>query len=233
MNFNSFGFLREGCRLLKCERKYEEEHEDDDYEMDEANDIENMNRVANGDYWLNILYEYNDGGISFSDAEEFFVACYTEELKRLFDHVVNIPIKLKIKNIPKYRMIFCTNHADGLILMADEMNKVWKNIVEQERCGQGVLFEFDFPCAMKDGNSLENIMLEIIGSDRHIGISLKQLLIQLIKHYGISYSIKDYTEQVIEMEKQNRILRIPEYTTTGKITTSMNYKKYTIRLKLI
>jgi three-Cys-motif partner protein len=235
MNFNSFGFLREGCRLKKYEKICDEE-QDDDYGIDEPNTIDNMNHVANGDYWQGILNKYNEDRISFSDAEEFFVVRYTEQLGRLFRHVVNIPIKLKTRNIPKYRMIFCTDHADGLILMADEMNKVWKSIVEQERRGQGVLFEFDFPSTMADGINLEGNISRVIGSGRGGNISLKQLFVQLIEHYGISYSLREYKEKLREMEnKQVRILRTPEYTPTGKKATSMDYNsnRYSIRLKLI
>ena len=52
LNFNSFGFLREGCRLLKIEmEKVDEEIPDFSIEgNDFKNDIANMNRIANGDY---------------------------------------------------------------------------------------------------------------------------------------------------------------------------------------
>jgi len=76
MNFNSIGFLREGLRLLKCEKRYEDEQEDDDYETGDVSDIGNMNCIANGDYWRRILAAYDDDKLSFSDAEEAFVFYY-------------------------------------------------------------------------------------------------------------------------------------------------------------
>lgn len=63
LNFNSFGFLREGCRLLKLNM---EQIEDEIPEFsiasnDFKNDISNMNKIANGDYWQKILADYNAG----------------------------------------------------------------------------------------------------------------------------------------------------------------------------
>ena len=62
-------------------------------------------------------------------AEEKFINRYIEQMKKLFKYLVSIPIKLKTKNIPKYRLIFCTNHEDGLILMANSMDRTWKKIL--------------------------------------------------------------------------------------------------------
>jgi len=67
MNFNSFGFLREGTRLLKYETLLGE-FEDFNYELDDKNSIENMNRIAAGDYWQDILTKKNNGEISMLEA---------------------------------------------------------------------------------------------------------------------------------------------------------------------
>ncbi|MFI4962843.1 MAG: three-Cys-motif partner protein TcmP, partial [Legionellales bacterium] len=58
MNFNSAGFLREGCRLLKFTELPSDE-EITDYEGDEdINTIERMDGVAGGTYWQEILKKY-------------------------------------------------------------------------------------------------------------------------------------------------------------------------------
>jgi three-Cys-motif partner protein len=56
LNFNSFGFLREGCRLLGL-RDFECNEDSDVYEQDEANSVPRMNAIANGSYWQMILSE--------------------------------------------------------------------------------------------------------------------------------------------------------------------------------
>jgi len=129
-------------------------------------------------------------------------------------------------------MMFCTNHEDGLILMANEMHKVWMNIVELERNGQGVLFELDFPHKVLGDGNLEREIRKIIEGNGPGGVLLEQLLAELIEHYGISYSSRDYTEKLKVMENEQIIIsRKPEYTATNKKATSMDYKKYIIRLK--
>jgi three-Cys-motif partner protein len=97
INFNTFGFLREGCRLLKYQVD-ELMFAGFDYETDENNDIDSMNSIANGDYWKDILNDYQKGRITIHEAEERFIISYTNRFRTLFKHTINIPIKLKTKN---------------------------------------------------------------------------------------------------------------------------------------
>lgn len=121
MNFNTFGFLREGCRLLKHEKEkmFFDEDADYVYENDGANNIEKMNKIANGNYWQGILKQYNESDIDMFHAEELFTKAYVERVSKLFKYVLHIPIKLKGSIIPKYRLIFGTNRDDGAFLMVD------------------------------------------------------------------------------------------------------------------
>lgn len=73
LNLNSFGFIREGCRLLGAEVDEDlgsfEENDDDTF----ANSVENMNAIANGTYWQDIINQKKEGVISGRKAEELFV----------------------------------------------------------------------------------------------------------------------------------------------------------------
>lgn len=151
LNFNSFGFLREGCRLLDL-RDFECDDDSDVYEQDEANSVSRMNAIANGSYWQMILKDYSNGTISMYETEKIFSEAYINKIKTLFNYVVNIPIKVKQSHLPKYRLIFGTNSEDGLLLVADRMSRTWKNFVSREQKGQGVLFdEIEFPDATSIG----------------------------------------------------------------------------------
>lgn len=232
MNFNSLGFLREGCRLLAYDTINNNDAEDM-YEIDGKNSIEHMNSIAGGDYWQKILPDYNENKIKMFEAEEQFTAEYSKRLKNIFKFSINIPIKQKTSNIPKYRLIFGTNHPDGLLLMADNMNKKWGNILENERGPQLLLFDdYVFPdmTQMKNFN-LDEDLLFFIDND----ILLKDLLVKMVEKYGISFSLKKYKNKLKEMEKQNiiEIKRVPELTPTGKISTSMEHegKNYKITIK--
>ena len=223
MNFNSFGFLREGCRLLNFKKEFDSFDTEDEYEIDDKNSLPRMNAIASGSYWQNILEDYKSGKIKMFEAEERLMNEYADNLKKYFKYSVNIPIKEKTVNIPKYRLIFATNHPDGLFLMVNNMNKSWQLILEQEREGQRVLFEYIFPDMTQiKGFNLENDIFDFTNNK----ILLKSLLIKLIEKYGISFSEKDYKKTLKEMEKENKIeiKRNPEYTPkTGKKATTMDY----------
>ena len=235
LNFNSFGFLREGCRLLNLnyEKLFVDYGSEDEYEIDETNNIANMNNIANGVYWQSIIDDYNSNKIGMYKAEELFTNEYVKQFKDLFKHVANIPIKIKTKNIPKYRLIFGTNNQDGLILMADNMNKKWKELLNTQRGGQLVLFEYEFPdLSIQPNFDLKENILKILMEHKK-PLLLKELLVKLIEKYGISFSETEYKNKIRELEEESIIIeRKPEYTKTGAKTTSLEYRKFTIYVRL-
>lgn len=234
MNFNTAGFLREGCRLLKLEKPSEGFSDEDlvDYEADEdVNTKERMDSVAGGPYWQDVLNEYYSGKIDIYQAEDRFITRYSQKLKEIFKYTVNIPIKLRSSHLPKYRLIFCSNHEDGLILMADNMHKKWKEIVVNERGGQQVLFDFEFPnLTLSKGFDLHEDIIAV-ASAHPSGIPLKNLIVELIQKYGITFSESHYKKTIRGMETSNELLieRVPPLTKkTGKPAISMDYDEYMI-----
>jgi len=233
MNFNSFGFLREGARLLKYP-EFEREFEDSDYEFDEKNSIPNMNKIAAGDYWQEILKRKIRCGISMFEAEESFMNEYSKKVKEIFKYTVNIPIRKKAEQLPKYRLIFGTNHKDGLFLMVDQMNKAWKDILNNARGGQRLMFEeFQFPDMTKMRQfDIEADILKSLSREKEV--LYEDLLAILIDRYGISYSTKEYRDRIIGLEKNCKLVvrRDPLLTPTGKTARSWDFKEYKIYLGL-
>jgi len=230
LNFNTFGFLREGCRVLSL-KDFECYEDSEVYEDEQAENIERMNAIAHGDYWQTMLQQYNDDQISMSDAEKKFSARYVEKLKTIFNYVINIPIKHKRANIPKYRLIFGTNFDDGLLLMADKMSRTWKDFVIQDRGGQKVLFdELDFPdYIVSEGSNLDEVIWKLLSEPQN----LKELFIKLFEIFGIAYSQADLRKHCKKMEENKSIIvqRIPDRTPTGRKAISYDYEKYNIILK--
>lgn len=233
MNFNSRGFLREGCRLLKYEGLLEDE-EIGDYEIDEdVNTIEKMDSIAGGNYWKDIVKNYYSSDIDIYQAEEQFISEYSDKMKEIFRYTVNIPIKLKATHLPKYRLIFGSNHEDGLILMADNMNKKWKEILAKERDKQDVLFEFEFPdLALYKGFDINKDILSCLPETGE-KFSLKSVIVKLIMKYGITFPEKEYIQKIREMEKRELFVdRFPSLTEKQKKpVTSYDYHKYQITLR--
>jgi three-Cys-motif partner protein len=232
LNFNSIGFLREACRVLNYYNLILTKELDEDYEIEDSLDVSKMSAIANGNYWKEIIHDFKNKTISFYEAEEKFTKLYTEKLNSLFKYLNKIPIKTKIRNIPKYRIIFGTNHPDGLILMSENMNKTWKSMVEEDRKGQGVLFnEYDF---YTEGiESIERKIIETLLENKFM-MNLKDLYVELIKIYGFQFSYAEYKNKIKELEanKLIEIIRYPKVTKTGKICESFDYNNYRINIKL-
>src|SRR3990167_1975186 len=234
LNFNSFGFLREGCRLLTLdyENLFKEDQSEDEYELDEANTIDRMNNIAHGEYWQSIIEDYKNNKIDMVKAEELFVNDYMNQLKNLFTHVINIPIRLKIRNIPKYRLMYGSNHRDGIILMADKMSRKWKELRDIQRGGQKVMFEYEFSDpSIEPGFDLKEVILDIL-KEYERPIPLEELLIKLIENHGIAFSEKEYKDKIKEMEgNQIMVDREPTLTERGKKATALDYREYKITVR--
>jgi len=230
LNLNAFGFLREACRLLKY--KMTEKEEPAHYEED-VNAPERLDEIAGGRYWRDIVKNYYGRTINLAQAEEEFVAEYCNRLKNIFRYVVNIPIKDKLGHIPKYRIVFGTEHEDGLLLMVDNMNKRWGDFREEARNNQSFLFEFDFPDPSKTSAcwNVENKIRDAIENE----IELKDLLVSLVQDFGISFSTKDFKQYLKSMEDQGDIVvkRTPELTATGKKCRSWSHDNKDLSIKVL
>ncbi len=232
LNFNSFGFLREGCRLLKYENILNEIDNEEDYEIDSANDIGNMNRIANGDYWQQILNDYNSGKMRMHQAEEVFVGEYLNRLRQIFKYAIDVPIKTKARNIPKYRMVFATNKDDGIFLMSDIMNKVFKDINENNIEGQMSFFDFFPEADVEKMTKLESYIMGYILSQPE-PVLLRELIVKMIEKHGIIYRVSEYKDAVKRLENKSlKVTRKPEYTEHNKKATSLDFDKYEIRIEL-
>lgn len=234
INFNSFGFLRESCRLLKNEDIFKNADDEDDYELDDYDNVSSMNSIANGDYWQTIIDAFKNKKVDLFEAEELFTSEYVKQFKNLFKYAANIPIRLKSNRMPKYRLIFGTNSQDGAILMTDNMNRRWKELLNAQRGGQKVLFEYEFPdLSIQQNFNLEKDILSIL-QKRSSSILMKELIVELIEKYGISFSEKEYKDKIREMEGKKLITidRKPKYTPKGKEATSLDYRNRIILVSL-
>lgn len=227
MNFNSFGFLREGCRLLKYKDLFNDADIDSEYETDDNDDIEIWNKIADGDYWENLLVKFKDKKIDMYQCEEMFVKDYIVKLGSIFDYVVNIPIKIKENNIPKYRLIFGTNHYKGLFLMVDNMNKAWNQIKEHLHQNKQLLL---FDIGKANNNEIIDNIIMILSDERKV--LLIDVIIKLIQEYGIQFSIAEYIKLIKSLiNKDVEIEHVPATTNTGRPVKSMDFDEYTIYIK--
>lgn len=224
INMNSFGFFREGCRIMNA--KYEPNDFFDDlleYNPTKLTSNEEsiviMNEIAGGEYWQDIIRQYKNNEINAFKAEDLFARQYCAKLKECYKYVLNMPLRIKKGQHPKYRMIHATNHVDGCLLMANNICQRWEMMQDIQTNHQISLFEEN--CDNQDFD-LEDIE--------------KKLLIELKKCYEYSslnnFSANFYMEYgpICKTGDLNKILkklendkievkRTPAYTKTNKKST--------------
>lgn len=152
VNFNSFGFVRNGCRA--CQVNYpeidgfDELEERDLYVFDDsANSVKLLSKIVGGDYWklaITQLKKNQDLGERRPAilAEKEIMKGLHYRLLESFKYVLNIPVCIKTKSFPKYRLVHMTNHEDGCVLMAEDMSKRSEEIYNELQGGSQMLLGF-------------------------------------------------------------------------------------------
>lgn len=131
INLNSFGFFREACRVFDIDCNDEAFQELDDFiveydatTVDSTRESEELlSRIADGDYWKEIVQKYRVSKLTGYQAEKELSCEYKKRLQKKFSYVLDLPIRIKEGQQPKYRMIHVSNHSDGCFLMAQNMLK--------------------------------------------------------------------------------------------------------------
>ena len=124
------------------------------------------------------------------------MAIYILKLKEIYKYVINIPIKEKSSHLPKYRLVYGTNHHDGIKLMIDEMNRAWGIIIENSK--ENIFDLFEEPSYYTSLHyNLEEEILRFTEKEIHI----KELLLKLIDIFGITYRYSEYTDELDRLSK--------------------------------
>lgn len=229
INMNSFGFLREACRVMGSHFMIDDSFFDDliEYaptELDaSAKSIELLSKIAGGDYWKFIIEKYASGEIDGYEAEEWFAQKYCDRLKQSYKYVLNMPIRIKRNQHPKYRMIHATNHPDGCVLMADNMCNRWEVLKEKQAKGQLSLFQEDFNNKIIDTSDIENQIINHF-SKCDKWTSLTEAEACFFTNYGVLCKSGEINKILKKFEKNGRIAvkRNPSFSEkTGKPTSFM------------
>lgn len=226
INLNSFGFLREACRVKKVAfREQEEEVFNDleEYDSSVMNSIKELDDIAGGDYWQTIIDAYHAEKIDCYQAEREFSHKYKERLRRKYAYVLDMPIRLKPGLHPKYRMVHATNHPDGCILMADNIAKrTDRLVIDVQREGQ---LSF-MPQTAENEIVSEEMLIDKAKAllDRTPEfIRLNKFLANFYNEYGVLCDLSRLSSgrggsvlKTLENNSYIEVCRTPETTTTGK-----------------
>ena len=229
INLNSFGFIREALRVRKVALRENEDEllaDLDEYEPSLLQSVADLDRIAGGRYWADIIDRYSDGQIDIDEAEKLFAEQYKQTLRKHYRYVLDMPIRLRPEHKPKYRMVHATNHPDGCILMADNIFKRTDYLfVDVQRQGQLSLFEMTPENDIVNENDLDDKMISLIEREgREKSLPLNELQAKFFDEYGVICSTKHLSSgregsslKRLESARRIEVLRTPP-TRNGKPT---------------
>jgi len=232
INFNSFGFFRDACRVMSVDYINDEalNNLDDLVEYDPTPIIADKQSddlligIANGDYWKAIVVDFKNGKIDGYQAEKRLSTEYKQRLRTKYTYVLDMPIRLKEGNRPKYRMVHVSNHEDGCYLMVQNMLKRKEELfINIQQHGQGTLFDFDSDISSSIENeyvSKESILANV---KEHLlncveDINYTKFIATFFTEYGLLCDIDMIKEVLTELKDNGSIelIRSPAFTEKGK-----------------
>lgn len=224
INFNTWGFFREACRVLKANFELNEEISDYLIEYEPSNnvDINELSSIVGGDYWIQIVSEYKKGHINARVAEERISEGIASSFRKAYKYVLNVPIKSNLDNaVTKYRLFHLTNHNKGCLIMADNMFKRFNEACERERNGQISLFDYSSSGELGNTNEIKQQLLSVVNYQEK---RITDVLCEYYCNFGISASQASLKEALKQLETDDRIFirRDPEFTKTGKKSLVMD-----------
>lgn len=225
MNFNSFGMFRECCKIRNITFNDKPLSGLTEYDASHVDQAEQMNAIAGGDWWIEIVDKYKNNEIDSHEAEKLITKRFCSELRKSFKYVINLPIKSTDDKMPKYQLIHATNHSKGCILMGDNMFKRSQYSREARRDGQmsildtipDVDFRFTVDDDIVSNREIDERILTLIGTNN---MSRDELQCQLYNKYGVICDSKHFEERLKELKNNNQTIetRMPHLTKRGKET---------------
>ena len=210
INMNSFGFLREACRVQGIQFKTDDnfadliEYEPSIFEVTNNSlqvSKEKLNNIAGGDYWIEIIEKYKNHQLSGYEAEELFSEQYCKRLRRSYPYVLNMPIRLQQGQHTKYRMIHATKHKDGCLLMVDNICNRWELLRDMQNSGQFTFFKENINNEILNSRELENKIISHISKYNDF-ISLDEAVANFFVDNGVICSRKNVTNILSKLKNQ-------------------------------
>ena len=227
INFNTWGFFREACRVLKVDYKLNAETSSYLIEYEPSNDVnrEELNTIAGGNYWIDIVLKYKNKTIDEKEAEQRLAQGIADAFKKKYKYVLNVPVKSNPDNkTPKYRLFHLTNHETGCITMADTMYKRINESVVRQSGGQMLLFGFSTEGDIVPDETIKRRIVNNLSSSQ---VHLNEFLCDYFVNCGIETNSSKLNQCLKELEKDGSITisRFPEKTKDGKPSIFMTEGK--------
>lgn len=233
INFNTWGFFREACRVLKKDFKMNASMKEYLIEYDPDNKLnrDELSKIAGSDFWIEIVQNYKNNIISSTEAESLLARGIEANFKKKYKYVLNVPVMSSDNAvIPKYRLFYLTNHEQGYIIMSETMFKGIQEALVENRNGQLSLFEIDNKGDLCFNEKITTAILnELTFDDERID----PFLCRIISKYGLIAPPSKIREVIRQLEINNCLVveRFPKYTYTGKLSVAITEKNSKIYVK--
>lgn len=218
INLNTSGFLREACRVNTTnirEPKGLIFDGLDEYDSSIINSEEQLDCIAGGNYWNEIIDKYNEGEIKWYEAEKEFSQKYKLCLQQKYEYVLDMPIRLKNGVNPKYRMVFATNHPDGCLLMADNIYiRTEYLIIQIQNRGQIPLFLTNAENEYIPDEYLKEKVKELLNNTNG-KVGLNKFLADFFNEYGVICK-SSHLNSILKQLECDGYIEVERYPFKGK-----------------
>lgn len=226
INFNSFGFYRQACNVLNVKIDKTVQGMSEfliEYDTSNVESEEDLNTIFGSNSWKDIVTRCRNGKITAFQAEIELSNEFCRNLTKGFKYVLNMPIRRSTEINPKYRMVHATNHADGCLLMADNMYSRSEESRIKRMNGQMSMFELDVNDRDIMFGEKENNLLEIL---THEWIECRDLFCNYYLNYGVTTNTSGLFQILKDNENKIEIRRNPAISEkTGKPTRFWSFGK--------
>lgn len=228
INMNSFGFIREACHAMGT--KFDDKDIFDDlieYEPTELvasiKSVNELNKIAGGDYWQEIIAAYKKKEIDGYEAETKFAVKYCMRLRANYTYVLNMPLRIKKGQRPKYRLIHATNHRDGCLLMVDNIRARWELLQTIQTNKQLPLYPETLDNEIINDCDIRKLTIEHFSEYTNWN-SLHDVLASYFTKYGPICGTKVVKNIIKQLEDGGKlsIIRNPDVTDKGKPSRFMS-----------
>ena len=220
MNFNAQSFVRRGLAALKLSIPESNPEIEDTEEIDAplvtTPSVEQLNIVAGGDWWQNIL----DSSSSFPEKVQNITNGVCERLRERFREVCQHAVKaLPHHVVPKYYLIFGSRHPDALKLMNDEMVKSLQTLADLAKPKDPTLFEMRSTELVPDIEKLPLIILGYASQPTQRG----HVILTVIREYFCQFSVKQIRGCIKRMLGEGKLK-----SETGKVIINDKVKIFAV-----
>lgn len=93
-----------------------------------ATNVKNVTEIIGNNSWEQ---HFREGYLSTQEREEILLRQYMENIAKYGYTVAAYPIRKSIKDTPKYFLVYCTRHPDGIVLMSNFVREEEDKLLEE------------------------------------------------------------------------------------------------------